>query len=570
MIHEFEAESGRIWRYDDSRVLGSRGLFGTVFEGVGQDDESFAIKVIPDLIDSDHNRESLLREVKLSGFLAAQHHRRPLKHLLVPLDYAVTGDNLYIVLPHATRSLRQAIDHGLSEIEREAAARHAVLGLVELAELAILHRDIKPGNILQTDGVWQLADFGMSRILSEATGPETFVGLGTRQYMAPEIWRSEAADVKSDLYALGCTLTELYTGNPPFPGPNYRAQHLSGVPKLPSGIPLEIRRLILRLLEKDPALRPQDARAALSMLEVPRDKRSRSSVRLLHAAAGAEERLTKHWAEMGAREEGERQYLGGQRQALSDLDVLLHDATQHGKMALPELTLEEQGSQGWVLSTGSVGLRVTVATSLGTRLPTYLLIGEVHYDHSGAGGEDGSGHGLPAVNIVCHLKPDGQVEWQLVSFLRRSNAGGYTTGDAYRPHGLPSSEFPKDLARNGRRVHLPIGSTRYPPVHARTQVDPLTPGRIVALLTESMEATLPKFNWHSVWRFRVLTFMWLLSVVVASSYVPWHAVSGAWWILVVLAYIPPVVVLGILLFEEWQSPPAGRRWDGIRSWWSQF
>lgn len=130
----------------------------------------------------------------------------------------------------------------------------------------IVHCDLKPTNIvLRPDGTPVIIDFGLMVHFSGPHGrerlDESYVAIGTVEYMAPERIRRELADARADLYAIGCMLYEILTGQTPFTGEprSVMRQHLSARPEPPSarvpGIAPELDELVLRLLEKDPRAR---------------------------------------------------------------------------------------------------------------------------------------------------------------------------------------------------------------------------------------------------------------------------------------------------------------------------
>ena len=150
----------------------------------------------------------------------------------------------------------------------------------------IVHRDIKPENILLSHGGAVVADFGIAKAISasfEADGTDakprttlTAVGtsLGTPAYMSPEQASGDAVDHRADLYALGVVAYELLTGRPPFEGRN--AQQLLSAHVTQKPEPIDQRRsttppalgaLVMRLLEKHPADRPQSADEVLRTLD---------------------------------------------------------------------------------------------------------------------------------------------------------------------------------------------------------------------------------------------------------------------------------------------------------------
>src|SRR5216684_2139668 len=133
----------------------------------------------------------------------------------------------------------------------------------------IVHRDIKPGNVMLTrSGQVKVMDFGIARAVSDAqaTMTQTAQVIGTAQYLSPEQARGERVDARSDLYSAGCLLYELLTGRPPFTGDSPVAiayQHVTENPVTPSRIDPEIPpwadAIVLKAMAKSPADRYQSA-----------------------------------------------------------------------------------------------------------------------------------------------------------------------------------------------------------------------------------------------------------------------------------------------------------------------
>ena len=142
-------------------------------------------------------------------------------------------------------------------------AAQAAAGLDAAHSIGLVHRDVKPGNILiGADGLVKITDFGIAHAAGSApiTGPGLV--MGTTQYMAPERIAGGQATPASDLYALGILIYECLTGLPPYDGgtAEVMAGHLYlPMPPLPAGVPPELGELITRLTAKDPAARLSDA-----------------------------------------------------------------------------------------------------------------------------------------------------------------------------------------------------------------------------------------------------------------------------------------------------------------------
>lgn len=196
------------------------------------------------------------------------------------VNAGVDGGYAFFVFERAETSLQAMLDEGWRIRGRAAIelARDLLSGLAAVHAPGIVHRDVKPANVLRdASGRFMLTDFGFSRrddAEESITATDTGVVVGTPHYLSPERWQRRPADARSDLYALGATLFHAASGRPPFEG-DVRAvaqAHLRQAPpdlaRVPD-MPESIVRLVSRLLAKDPDGRPRDARAALDELEVP-------------------------------------------------------------------------------------------------------------------------------------------------------------------------------------------------------------------------------------------------------------------------------------------------------------
>ena len=165
-------------------------------------------------------------------------------------------------MPKADKSLRQYLSENIEHLSLDDTLRvlSDVTQALEAIEGRVVHRDIKPDNILLLDGQWCLADFGISRYAEATTEPDTRKFSMTPRYAAPEQWRMERATSATDVYSLGVVAYELLAGQLPFVGPtvdDYRRQHLGDTPAPIPGVPLKLQSLIDECLLKSPGARPR-------------------------------------------------------------------------------------------------------------------------------------------------------------------------------------------------------------------------------------------------------------------------------------------------------------------------
>lgn len=140
-------------------------------------------------------------------------------------------------------------------------------GLAAAHKLGLIHRDIKPQNIMiETGGQVHITDFGIAKSNFSSTLTQTGITFGTADYISPEQARGERATPQSDIYALGVTLYEMLTGRLPFIAENAVAvamQHVSAVPPSPRQfnpqVPAQLETLVLRTMSKNPVERPANA-----------------------------------------------------------------------------------------------------------------------------------------------------------------------------------------------------------------------------------------------------------------------------------------------------------------------
>jgi eukaryotic-like serine/threonine-protein kinase len=187
-------------------------------------------------------------------------------------DRTATGATPYIVMEYVEGDTLRDLLRREGRLRPEKAMELAadICGALDFSHRnGIVHRDVKPGNVMITpDGAVKVMDFGIARAISDsaATMTSTAAVIGTAQYLSPEQARGEGVDARSDVYSVGCLLYELVTGAPPFTGDSpvsVAYQHVREDPRLPSSInpaiPPELDAILMKAMAKNPANRYQSA-----------------------------------------------------------------------------------------------------------------------------------------------------------------------------------------------------------------------------------------------------------------------------------------------------------------------
>jgi TolB-like protein/tRNA A-37 threonylcarbamoyl transferase component Bud32 len=290
-------------RYRIDRELGRGGMARVFLAQDLKHIRAVAVKVIrPELAES-LGRDRFLREIGIAARL-----RHP--NIMPLYDSGDSDGVLWFVMPYEEGlSLKTRLGNGtpLPITDAVSILRDVARALAYAHAQGVVHRDVKPDNVMLSGGAAVVADFGIAKAISAAqtTGAgdsitQTGVVIGTPAYMAPEQAIGDpGADHRADIYAFGCLAYELFVGNPPFAGlSNHHvvAAHLGTAAKSISDtrvdIPEPIVRLVANCLEKDPGSRPQSAQALVETLESgatpssARRARGRSRVRIAAAIAG--------------------------------------------------------------------------------------------------------------------------------------------------------------------------------------------------------------------------------------------------------------------------------------------
>jgi len=162
-------------------------------------------------------------------------------------------------------------------------------GLHEAHQRGLVHRDVKPANLLLSGGVVKVADFGISHAADSASLTMTGVVVGSPGYVAPERASGASAKPASDRYALGVVAYECLVGAPPFRGTGLEVAlaHVNQpFPELPDHVPAEVAAFVAQLTRKDPALRPPDAAAVAETAARLRDALLAASAPVVRGTAG--------------------------------------------------------------------------------------------------------------------------------------------------------------------------------------------------------------------------------------------------------------------------------------------
>jgi len=255
------ATTERIGRYRLERELG-RGGMASVYLGRDTElDRLVALKVLSEALAADDAfRQRFEREARLAARLShpnlvgvydvGEDEGRP----FIVLEY-VEGENLAELLSRRGR---------LAPDEARGLALQAARALAHVHEAGLVHRDVKPQNlILRGDGMLKLADFGIARAAEATALTQAGTILGTAAYLAPEQALGEEVTAAADVYSLGAVLYELVTGQPPFEietlaelAEKQRRMEIAPPGDLAPAVAPDLENVVMRCLARDPAYRP--------------------------------------------------------------------------------------------------------------------------------------------------------------------------------------------------------------------------------------------------------------------------------------------------------------------------
>jgi serine/threonine protein kinase/tetratricopeptide (TPR) repeat protein len=261
---------GRVFaeRYEVIEELGEGGM-GIVYKVFDRKiEENVALKVLaPEIAGDEKTIERFRNELKLARKVSHRNVCRMYdlseseKTQFITMEF-VPGENL--------KSLIKRIGQ-LSKTKAISIAKQVCEGLMEAHRLGVLHRDLKPQNIMvDSDGNARIMDFGIARSIRTKSITETGMIIGTPEYMSPEQVEGVGVDHRSDLYSLGVIIFEMITGQVPFRGETplsvilkHKTEPAPDPRKYDDQIPLEISQMILKCMAKEKSRRYQTVEALL-------------------------------------------------------------------------------------------------------------------------------------------------------------------------------------------------------------------------------------------------------------------------------------------------------------------
>jgi serine/threonine protein kinase len=257
-------DGARLGGYELEDKLGE-GAVGVVYRARSSDGRVVAIKALSPALGADAEfRARFARETR-----AAQEVRD--RHLVRIVEHGEADGRPYLVLEYVGGgSLADRLGRGTLPVDGMVSlVAEVAAGLDALHRHGIVHRDVKPSNImLREDGSAALTDFGLAKGAAYTVLTRPGQVVGTLDYLAPELVRGEQATPASDIYALGCVAFESLAGSPPFGDRSLfgvGAAHLADEPPDPPA-PLDVAWALRRGLAKDPADRPPTATAYAHLL----------------------------------------------------------------------------------------------------------------------------------------------------------------------------------------------------------------------------------------------------------------------------------------------------------------
>jgi tetratricopeptide (TPR) repeat protein len=273
-----------VGHYEIVSRLGGGGM-GVVYRAVDRKlGRTVAVKFLPP--QWSHDEDAKQRFIREAQAASATHH--PNICTIHDVEIADDGQLFIVMAYYEGPTLKQRLERGPLPVEEALdIATQLADGLAKAHAQGVLHRDIKPGNLILTEDGVRIVDFGLATFADAVQLTAEGSTLGTAAYMSPEQSRGEDADARTDVWAAGVVLYEMLSGHVPFRGSHaeaiaYAIRHDAPGP-LRAGrpeIPEEVEQLVFRALHKDPAIRFQSGRELARALRqvrgftVPQDLRT--------------------------------------------------------------------------------------------------------------------------------------------------------------------------------------------------------------------------------------------------------------------------------------------------------
>jgi hypothetical protein len=231
-----------------------------------------AVKVLQPIDAIEGARERFLREARIAARL-----RHP--HIVGVLNVGTERNLDFIVMEYVEGKSLGDLLKEQGKIPAPEAVRIGIeiLGaLQEAHQNGIVHRDVKPENIMiDTSGSSRLADLGLARVIADVSLTQTSMVLGSPHYVAPEqAEKPSAADIRADIYSLGCTIFHMITGAPPFKGEsiveivlNHIKMPVPDIRDLEPSTNPQLCAVVMRMMSKDPSARYPDPATAIAALK---------------------------------------------------------------------------------------------------------------------------------------------------------------------------------------------------------------------------------------------------------------------------------------------------------------
>ena len=261
-------------RYRIERALGHGGMASVYLAFDSELDRPVALKILAEELGGDEQfRRRFLREARLAARLSHA-------NVVRVYDAGEEADRPFIVMEFVPgTTLAEMLSPGAPLPVSRATwiAQQAALGLQCAHEAGLVHRDVKPQNLLvRDDGVVKITDFGIARAAELSRVTELGKVLGTAAYLSPEQARGDEVTASADIYSLGAVLYEMLTGRPPYEfatlaelAQMQRDGIVTPVRDLAPSVPGDVEALVMRCLAREPRFRPASAAEVARALEPP-------------------------------------------------------------------------------------------------------------------------------------------------------------------------------------------------------------------------------------------------------------------------------------------------------------